>query len=190
VMWWISAYPKVDLPAEAVAIESRAAEAEAAGDGARAEGLRAEAEVIAARAQQEGSFAGMLGSAMQPAFAPLGLDERLTVAVMTSFLAREVFRSTITVLVGRGDSDDDTRVADELAQATRADGSRLFDPATTTGLLVFYVLAMQCLPTLAVTRRETGAWRWALLQLGWMSVVAYLLAWAARMAVLASGGGG
>jgi ferrous iron transport protein B len=145
--------------------------------------------VIEARAQQEGSFAGMVGGALQPVFAPLGLDERLTVAVMTSFLAREVFRSTITVLVGQGDSDDDTKVADELAQATRADGTRLFDPATTTGLLVFYVLAMQCLPTLAVTRRETGAWKWALLQLGWMSAVAYLLAWIARVLVLSLGGG-
>ena len=76
-----------------------------------------------------------------------------------------------------------------FAEATRADGTRLFDPATTTGLLVFYVLAMQCLPTLAVTRRETGSWKWAMLQLGWMSVVAYLLAWFARMLVIALGGG-
>ncbi|MFM2163884.1 MAG: Ferrous iron transport protein, partial [Planctomycetota bacterium] len=189
VMWWISAYPKVEAPAEAVAIAAQADAAEAAGDAPKAEELRAEAGVIEARAQQEGSFAGMVGGALQPVFAPLGLDERLTVAVMTSFLAREVFRSTITVLVGQGDSDDDTKVADELAQATRADGTRLFDPATTTGLLVFYVLAMQCLPTLAVTRRETGAWKWALLQLGWMSAVAYLLAWIARVLVLSLGGG-
>ena len=189
VMWWISAYPKVEAPAEAVAIAAQADAAEAAGDAPKAEELRAEAGVIEARAQQEGSFAGMVGGALQPVFAPLGLDERLTVAVMTSFLAREVFRSTITVLVGQGDSDDDTKVADELAQATRADGTRLFDPATTTGLLVFYVLAMQCLPTLAVTRRETGAWKWALLQLGWMSAVAYLLAWIARVMVISLGGG-
>jgi len=189
VMWWISAYPKAEAPAEAVAIAAQADAAEAAGDAPKAEELRAEAGVIEARAQQEGSFAGMVGGALQPVFAPLGLDERLTVAVMTSFLAREVFRSTITVLVGQGDSDDDTKVADELAQATRADGTRLFDPATTTGLLVFYVLAMQCLPTLAVTRRETGAWKWALLQLGWMSAVAYLLAWIARVLVLSLGGG-
>jgi ferrous iron transport protein B len=54
---------------------------------------------------------------------------------------------------------------------------------------VFYVLAMQCLPTLAVTRRETGSWKWALLQLGWMSAVAYLLAWLARLIVIGLGGG-
>jgi ferrous iron transport protein B len=129
----------------------------------------------------------MFGRAVQPAFAPLGLDERLTVAVLTSFLAREVFRSTMTVLVGQGDSDDDRRVADELAQATRSDGSRLFDPATSAGLLVFYVLALQCLPTLAVTRRETGSWRWAALQFVWMSGVAYAAAFLTRSIVLSFG---
>ncbi|MFM1805034.1 MAG: Ferrous iron transport protein [Planctomycetota bacterium] len=189
VMWWISAYPKAEMPAEAVAMEARAEVADASGDGDAAEALRAEAETLSARAQQEQSFAGILGGAIQPVFAPLGLDDRLTVAVMTSFLAREVFRSTVTVLVGQGDSDDDTKVADELARATRRDGSPLFDAPTTAGLLVFYVLAMQCLPTLAVTRRETGSWKWALLQLGWMSVVAYLLAWITRLAVMAFGGG-
>ena len=200
VMWWISAYPKSAMPAEAVALEARAAAIEAQADAAAgsqdsdpqatAESLRAEAGTIAARAQQEQSFAGRIGGAMQPLFAPLGLDDRLTVAVMTSFLAREVFRSTVTVLVGQGDSDDDTKVADELAQATRADGTRLFDAPTSAGLLVFYVLAMQCLPTLAVTRRETGSWKWAALQFGWMSAVAYLCAWLARVLVIAFGGGG
>jgi ferrous iron transport protein B len=90
----------------------------------------------------------------------------------------------MTVLVGQGDSDDDNKVADDLAQATRADGSKLFDPATSAGLLVFYVLALQCLPTLAVTAREAGGWKWAALQFGWMSGVAYALAFITREAVL------
>ena len=188
VMWWISAYPRAETPAAAVALEARAAEPSTAPD--EADALRAEAETISARAQQEQSFAGRIGGAMQPLFSPLGLDDRLTVAVMTSFLAREVFRSTVTVLVGQGDSEDDAKVADELAQATRADGTRLFDAPTSAGLLVFYVLAMQCLPTLAVTRRETGSWKWAALQFGWMSAIAYLLAWLTRILVIALGGGG
>lgn len=183
VMWWLSAYPKSEMPEAAIVLEARAVEVEAL-DADEADALRTEASVLTARQQQEYSFAGRLGSALQPAFAPLGLDERLTVAVMTSFLAREVFRSTMTVLVGQGDSDDDTKVADELARATRPDGTKLFDPATSAGLLVFYVLALQCLPTLAVTARETGSWKWAALQFGWMSGVAYLLAFAAREAVL------
>ncbi len=197
VMWWISAYPKSDAPVEAVALSTRAVEltqlSELAIDDVaktaytdEAESLEAQAEVLTARHQQQNSFAGIIGAAVQPVFAPLGLDDRLTVAVMTSFLAREVFRSTMTVLVGSGDSDDDRKVADDLALATRADGSKLFDAPTSASLLVFYVLAMQCLPTLAVTRRETGSWKWAALQFGWMSLVAYALAWATYELVSAS----
>jgi ferrous iron transport protein B len=199
VMWWISAYPKAATPEAALALEARAeavaAQVDAAPDAgaaealtAEAESLTAEAETLSARAQQQFSYAGRLGETFEPLFAPLGLDERLTVAVLTSFLAREVFRSTITVLVGSGDSDDDLRVAEEIAQAKRADGTPLFDMATSAALLVFFVLAMQCLPTLAVTRRETGSWKWPALQFAWMSAVAYLAAWVTRMAVIALGG--
>ena len=190
VMWWINAYPRSAMPVEAIAIEARAVDADAAGNADEATALRADAENLQRRVQQQNSFAGWIGGAVQPVFAPLGLDDRLTIAVMTSFLAREVFRSTMTVLVGHGDGDNDTKVADELALATRADGSKLFDVPTSVALLVFYVLALQCLPTLAVTRRETGSWKWAALQFGWMSVVAYLLALFARALVIALGGGG
>lgn len=185
VMWWLSAYPKVPAPDAALALETRAA---AVATEAERAPLLAEADVLKARAQQEHSFAGMIGDVAQPVFAPLGLDERLTIAVMTSFLAREVFRSTIAVLVASGDGDDDTRMAEEISHATRADGSMLFDPATSAALLVFYVLAMQCLPTLAVTAREAGHWKWAALQFGWMTAVAYLAAWLTRLAVLSFGG--
>ena len=199
LMWWLSAYPKAATPEEALALEARAqtvaAQVESAPDdaaketlAAEADTLAAEAEVLAARAQQQFSFAGRLGNAVEPVFAPLGLDERLTVAVLTSFLAREVFRSTVTVLVGSGDSDDDTRVADELRGATRADGSPLFDAATSASLLVFFVLAMQCLPTLAVTRRETGSWKWPAVQFAWMSAVAYIAAFATHLLVQSFGG--
>jgi len=199
LMWWMSAYPTAPTPAEAAALEARAhtiaveverapGATDAAVRTAEAESLTAEAELLKARAQQEHSFAGRLGNAVEPVFAPLGLDERLTIAVMTSFLAREVFRSTIAVLVASGDSDDNRKMAEEISHATRADGSRLFDPATSAGLLVFYVLAMQCLPTLAVTARESGHWKWAVLQFVWMSSLAYLLAWLTRMAVLGFGG--
>jgi ferrous iron transport protein B len=201
VLWWMSAYPKSAPPEAAVALEARAVEIESSGladatlqtvqvDEAQLEeirSLRSEAEVLTQRAQQEFSFAGRLGGALQPAFAPLGLDDRLTIAVLTSFLAREVFRSTMTVLVGHGDSEDDTRVAEDLAQATRRDGTKLFDIPTSTGLLVFYVLALQCLPTLAVTRRETGSWKWPAIQFLWMSSVAYLFAYIAREAVILAG---
>ena len=158
VMWWLSAFPRGDGPD--------------------------------ARAQQAGSFAGQLGEAVAPAFAPLGFDSQLTVGVLTSFLAREVFVSTMGVLAGAGSDADvsDRTVLEQVAAMPRADGTPVFDPATAAAALVFFVLAMQCLPTLAVTRRETGSWKWPAIQFGWMTLVAYAGALVAHAAVRAWGG--
>lgn len=186
-MWWLSAYPIAATPPEAVSLRGEAATLADAGEIDAAEAKSAEADLIAARAQQEGSFAGMLGRTMQPVFAPLGYDSNLTVAVLTSFLAREVFVSTMAVLTGADDPDDGEGVVAAVKRSTRPDGSPVFTSATSASLLVFFVLAMQCLPTLAVTRRETGGWRWAGLQLAWMSTVAYLGAFIAYHAVQWSG---
>ena len=163
VMWWLSAYPKVDPPAEVQTL--------------RAQGLDAEADVLQQRAEQAGSFAGQAGRLVEPLFRPLGFDWQLTVGVLTSFLAREVFVSTMSVLVGGGgEAEVDEGVLARIRGMTRADGSLVFTPATSAAALVFFVLAMQCLPTLAVTRRETGKTKYALLQLGYMSTVAYVVA--------------
>ncbi len=183
VMWWLSAYPVVATPPEAQALRAEAAALDSA-RAAESESLLAESAAIEGRAQQQGSFAGMLGRSVQPIFAPLGFDSNLTVAVLTSFLAREVFVSTMAVLTGATDPDDEEGVVAAVQQAKRTDGTPVFTHATSASLLVFFVLAMQCLPTLAVTRRETGGWRWAGLQLGWMTTLAYLGAWAAHHAVL------
>ncbi|MGA0287586.1 MAG: ferrous iron transporter B [Phycisphaerales bacterium] len=187
VMWWLSAYPAAEPPAEADSLRSEAAVLAEAGEFAAAEANLADAETLEARAQQEGSFAGMIGRTVQPVFAPLGYDSNLTVAVLTSFLAREVFVSTMAVLTGAEDPDDGEGVVAAVKRSTRPDGSPVFTTATSASLLVFFVLAMQCLPTLAVTRRETGSWRWAGLQLVWMSTVAYAAAFVAYRAVLWSG---
>ena len=95
-------------------------------------------------------------------------------AVLTSFLAREVFVNTVAIQVQAGDDVADPGTMDSMRSATRDDGSPLFTPATCAALLVFYVLAMQCLPTLVLTAREAGGWRWALLQLAWMSALAWI----------------
>lgn len=173
VLWWLSAYPKSDPPAEATELRREAA---LVAEEAAAEDLLAEAERIEARALQAGSFAGRLGRLVQPAFAPLGLDWQLTVGVLSSFVAREVFVSTMAVLVlGNGDVDAaDEGVLASLSAARRDDGTPLFDPASAAALLVFFVLAMQCVSTLVVVRRETGTWKWAGLQLVSMSGLAWI----------------
>jgi ferrous iron transport protein B len=173
VLWWLSAYPRTPAPPEAASLR---AEAEVATPD-RAEELRAEAGALEARAQQANSFAGRIGRFMEPAFAPLGFDWQLTLGVVSSFMAREVFVSTMSVLEGgNGDADVDAGVVERIRAMTRDDGTLLFTPATCAAALVFFVLAMQCLPTLAVTRRETGSTKYALLQLGYMSTLAYIAA--------------
>jgi ferrous iron transport protein B len=175
VMWWLSAYPQVEPPERAVALRARA-EQVSVSEVQREEWL-SEADVLQKRAEQEGSFAGRLGRLAQPVFAPLGYDWQLTVGVLTSFLAREVFVSTMSVLVGgTGEADVDVGVIERIRSATREDGSPLFTAATSASALVFFVLAMQCLPTLTVTRRETGAGKYALMQLAYMSTLAYVSA--------------
>jgi ferrous iron transport protein B len=148
--------------------------------------IEAHADAALARRQQLGSFAGQLGEAVQPVFAPLGFDRQLTVATLTSFLAREVFVSTLAVLQGAND-EPESQVVDRIAQARRADGSPLLDTPTAASLLVFFTLAMQCLPTLALVRRETGGWRWPLLQLAWMSGLAWTMALLTRTLLLKMG---
>ena len=141
------------------------------------EGHDAHGDVLQRRAEQSGSFAGQLGRVAQPVFAPLGYDWQLTVGVLTSFLAREVFVSTMSVLVGgSADAEVDVGVIERIRSATRDDGTPLFTAATSASALVFFVLAMQCLPTLTVTRRETGAGKYALMQLAYMSSLAYVSA--------------
>ncbi|MDZ4756423.1 MAG: ferrous iron transporter B [Phycisphaerae bacterium] len=175
VMWWLSAYPKMEPTVEAEALRGQA-DALVATDPLNAEALRVDADHVDARAQSAQSFAGRIGSFATPLFAPIGFDRQLTVATMTSFLAREVFASTTKILVGVGEDAEGDGVIETLANARRDDGSPLFTPATSASLLVFFVLAMQCLPTLAVTRRESGSWKWAALQFAWMSGLAYVAA--------------
>ena len=123
-------------------------------------------------------------------FEPLGFDWQLTVGVLTSFLAREVFVSTMSVLAsGQAETEVDEGVVARIRGMTRDDGGPVFTPATAAAALVFFVLAMQCLPTLAVTRKETGSMKYAALQLGYMSGLAYVVAFVLHQGLRAAGVG-
>jgi ferrous iron transport protein B len=175
LMWWLNAYPRVDTPAAAVSLQTAAAAPGLASDQSQA--LLDQAATIESKAQQAGSFAGRIGHVVAPMFRPLGFDWQLSVGVLTSFVAREVFVSTMSVLAGgRRDGDVDDGVVARIRAMTRDDGRPVFTTATAASALVFFVLAMQCLPTLAVTRKETGHVKYALLQLGYMSSLAYVVA--------------
>jgi len=186
-LWWLGAYPQVSPPPEAEALRAQSAEVatvdpEAAGE------LEEQADRMTAAHASANSFAGRLGRFVQPAFAPLGYDWQLSVGVLTSFAAREVFVSTMAVIVTGSDDAEDEGVLDAIRTAKRSDGvTQVFTEATAWSVLVFYVLAMQCLPTLVVTAREAGGAKWALLQFAWMSATAYLAAMIAYNAARAMG---
>jgi ferrous iron transport protein B len=176
VMWWLSAYPRTEPPQESIALRQQAGAL--VGQPDRAAELAHQADLLEARHAQANSFAGRIGRTAEPVFAPLGFDWQLTVGVLTSFLAREVFVSTMAVLLEAGPDADITNagVLTRIREARRDDGRPMFTRATAASLLVFFVLAMQCLSTLVVTRRETGSWRWPALQLAYMSSLAYVFA--------------
>ncbi|HED54667.1 MAG TPA: ferrous iron transporter B [Phycisphaerales bacterium] len=172
LLWWLGAYP---ISGPSPAGETLRAQATAVGVEApdRAAALLAQAERADAQYAAGRTFLGRIGSAVQPVFEPLGADRQLTVGILASFAAREVFVSTMAVQVAGTDDPAGAGVFEAISQAKRADGARLLSPATSWALLVYFVLAMQCLPTLVVTAREAGGWRWAALQFGWMSTIAY-----------------
>ncbi|MFA6045021.1 MAG: ferrous iron transporter B [Phycisphaerales bacterium] len=182
VLWWLQAFPRSEAPAQAV--ELRAQASAMVGTPATTGGTPvppAAGELIEQAKRLEhtdalrNSFAGRMGRAIQPVFAPLGYDWQLTVGVITSFAAREVFVSTMAVMVTGSEEHEDEGVLKRIGDATRDDGETpIFTRAASWSLLVYYVLAMQCLPTLAVTAREAGGVKWAFIQLGWMSGMAYV----------------
>lgn len=126
----------------------------------------------------EYSLAGRIGKTVEPVFRPLGFDWKIDVGVISSFAAREVVVSTLSIIYGLGEegAENEQGLVTTLQSQTNEDGSPVFDTPTCLSLLVFYVLAMQCLPTQAVTKRETGSWKWAIFQLVYMTVLAYVAA--------------
>jgi ferrous iron transport protein B len=125
----------------------------------------------------ENSYAGKLGKAIEPAIAPLGYDWKIGIALITSFAAREVFVGTMATLYSVGDEDGDLLLRDKMKAAVRKDGTPVYNLAAGLSLMIFYVFAMQCMSTLAVVKRETRSWKWPIIQLLYMTGLAYLMSW-------------
>jgi len=178
VLWVLATFPRSEPPAEAQAL--------------RAAGAFEEAANLEAAHALEKSLMGRLGRGVEPLVRPLGYDWRIGVGVLSSFAAREVIVSTLSIVFGLGEEggEEPERLTEILRQARHPDGRPLFTAASCFSLLVFYVLAMQCLPTQVVTRSETGSWKWAALQLAYMSLLAYSAAFLVYQGLSALGFGG
>jgi ferrous iron transport protein B len=126
--------------------------------------------------QLEYSVAGRLGHAIEPVLRPLGFDWKVGVGLIASFAAREVMVSTLGLVYGLGNGNDDESVS--LREAMRRDrtpsGAPVHTPLSGLALMVFFVLAMQCMSTLAAVRRETQGWRWPAFQFAYMTALAYV----------------
>ena len=161
------------MPVAAQALIGQARELRSSGSSAEADSLVTQARSIEQQHRLSHSAAGRLGHAIEPVLRPLGFDWQIGVGIVSSFAAREVIVSTLAIVYGVGDEDAATSLQTTLGAARRPDGTRVFTLATCLSLLTFYVLAMQCIPTQAIARRETGGWRWPLFQFGYMTALAY-----------------
>lgn len=127
-------------------------------------------------AKLENSYAGILGKSIEPAIKPLGYDWKIGIALITSFAAREVFVGTMATLYSVGDQDkNDLRLRDKMKAAKKEDGTPVYTLASGLSLMIFYVFAMQCMSTLAVVKRETKTWKWPIIQLIYMTGLAYIM---------------
>jgi len=175
VLWALLKFPVdeqvVDARDAAVAVVERELPA---GDVRAARVARIEGD--AQKRLVEHSAAGRFGHALEPVLRPLGFDWKIGVGIVASFAAREVFVSTLGIVYGLGDeaSEDSADLRDSMRADVRDDGTPLYTPLTGLSLLVFFVLAMQCMSTLAAVKRETRSWRWPLLQVGYMTALAWL----------------
>ena len=124
----------------------------------------------------ENSYAGILGKSIEPAIEPLGYDWKIGIALITSFAAREVFVGTMATLYSVGDQDEnELRLRDKMKAAKKKDGTPVYTLASGLSLMIFYVFAMQCMSTLAVVKRETRSWKWPIIQLIYMTGLAYVM---------------
>jgi ferrous iron transport protein B len=183
-LWFLSSFGPGDVTEKAALSAAKDIEA-----GLTSDSLRSDLE---ASYRLEYSWAGKLGKTIEPVIRPLGYDWKIGIGILSSFLAREVFNSTMYIIyslesVGAeeeeaaGDQSPFERYSslkDKMALDTHRDSrEKIYTPATGLSLLVFYALAMQCMSTLVVVKNETGRWRWAVLQFLFMGVLAYALSW-------------
>jgi ferrous iron transport protein B len=131
----------------------------------------------------EKSYAGHLGRLIEPVIEPLGFDWKIGVSLIASFAAREVFVSTMSIIYGMngeeaGEIEGEGKIADAIRDAERPDGSPAWTPLTAITLMVFFVLAMQCMSTVAVVKKETNSWRWPVFMTVYMTGLAWFAAFA------------
>jgi ferrous iron transport protein B len=177
ILWFLATYPR------SAAIDREFAAQRQAVEASTTPGTEAQKQQLAmvehneAGSKLRNSFAGRLGHLIEPLIRPLGFDWKIGIGIVASFAAREVFVSTMSTVYNVGSADEETdTVAETLKEQKREDGTPVYTPLVGITIMVFYVLALQCVSTIAIVRRETNSWKWPLFQWTYMTALAWVLA--------------
>jgi ferrous iron transport protein B len=126
----------------------------------------------------ENSYIGILGKSIEPVIRPLGYDWKIGISLITSFAAREVFVGSMATIYSVEADDEETKsLLSKMKEAKNDQGAPIYTLASGLSLMVFYVYAMQCMATFAVVKRETKSWKWPIIQLIYMGILAYVASW-------------
>lgn len=173
ILWGLTTFPR-NAPNQTAEVQTTMAENSAQNESQEA----GEATQIEASQQLRNSYAGRIGHVIEPFIQPLGFDWKIGIALISSFAAREVLVSTLGIIYN-GDKEANEESEGLIAAIQNekgADGTPVWTPLTALTLMVFFVLAMQCMSTVAVVRRETNSWKWAIFMIVYMTGLAYAAA--------------
>ena len=174
LLWALLSFPKSQEISASFDAERATIAESALADDEKAARLRA-LDAQEAGEQLAHSLGGRFGHAIEPALRPIGFDWQIGVGIIGAFAAREVFISTLGVVFGIGETDEESRpLREALRDARHADGTPVMTPLSGVSLMVFFLLACQCMSTIAVVRRESGSWKWPVFLFTYMTVLAYL----------------
>jgi ferrous iron transport protein B len=172
VVWILTYFPRTESVEQQRLVA--ASEASATLTGVDLEQRLADIDNEAAAAHLAQSWLGRAGQGVEPLFAPLGWDWRVSAAVIAGFPAREVVVAVLGTIYAVGSEADEQSLAARLSAATWPDGRTVFTLPMVLGLLIFYAWCLQCAATLAVIRRETNSWRWPIFAWAYMTTLGYV----------------
>ncbi len=157
LLWFMGTYPKKDVYDV---------------DGQVAAGTISltDAEIEKARGAEDLHFSisGRIGRAIEPAIAPMGFDWKMGTSLIGAFAAKEVFVAQMGIVYSMGETDENSKdLRDKLSDD--------YSPLVGISLMLFLLISTPCIATFAVTRRESGSWKWAFLQLGGLTFIAFLI---------------
>ena len=174
LLWALLSFPKSAEVTEHYAAERAQVEQSASSETTKTEALQA-LDAREAGEQLAHSLGGRFGHAIEPVLRPIGFDWQIGVGIIGAFAAREVFISTLGVVFGIGEADEENKpLRQALRDARHADGSPVMTPLSGVSLMIFFLLACQCMSTIAVVKKESGSWKWPVFLFSYMTVLAYL----------------